>query len=267
MAVYGMAMGLAPIFGFMISGIIMGNDLGFPVVFYTGSAVLLAGAVAALLLPTQREQRERAGEDRAGVLDGIKALLRRPPVVACYASAFSLWFVFGGLSVLLPLHMEALGLTAFHFSMVLVAMTGAFVLLQYPLGRSSDRIGRKLPSFIGLLLLSAGIWLMPVLTDFRALLAAGALSGIGMGSVFPSVSAWLSDNTDESERGLATGVFHALITGSVAVGAPVMGVLGRWLGAGPALPLVTVVPLGAAVLVLLLGGRQSSDRMKAAYQK
>ena len=73
-----------------------------------------------------------------------------------------------------------------------------------------------------------------------------ALYGMAYGLLFPSVSALIADHTTPAERGLATGLFHALLTAGVAVGAPIMGWIGEIMGVGPGLA------LSASILVLAL---------------
>ncbi len=54
-----------------------------------------------------------------------------------------------------------------------------------------------------------------------------ALYGTAYGMLFPSISALVADHTILEERGMATGMFHALLTAGVAVGAPIMGWIGE----------------------------------------
>lgn len=262
MGLYGMAMGLAPLIGFMLSGMIIRYQLGFPVVFYTGSIILLMGVILVLLLPKRREDRRQSGS--IGI-KRIAVLVKRGPITASYTSIFSQWFVFGGITVLLPLYMKGLGMTAFHFSVVLIALTLTFVALQYPFGFLSDKIGRKTPSITGLVLISIGLWLFSMLTSFKALILAGILCGVGIGSLFPSISAMLSDNTEEGERGTATGVFHALITGGVAVGAPVMGLVAKWVGVSLAIALSSLVLIASIFVILALVKGHSIGKLKPNY--
>jgi MFS family permease len=265
MGFYGMAMGLAPLIGFMITGAIIGRHLGFSAVFYTGSFLLLVGLMLALILALSLPKAERMEVRRRGVsmeVGRIIALVRKGPVAASYLCVFSLWFTFGCLSALLPLHMKGLGMTAFHFSMVLTVLTLSFIALQYAFGLLSDRVGRKIPSVIGLVLISISVWLFATLTSFYTLMLTGILCGIGVGSLFPSISAMLCDNTEESERGIATGIFHALVTGGVAVGAPIMGLVAEGVGVRLAIALSSLVTIASMFAVMAFVRR--ARRLKRA---
>ena len=96
---------------------------------------------------------------------------------------------------------------------------------------------------------------MPAITSFYWLIPVLGLYGIAYGTIFPSISSALADHTSLDERGLATGIFHALLTAGVAVGAPVMGWLGGWLGVETGLMLNAVIM--AVALAVTLSVRKS----------
>ncbi len=248
MGFYAIAMGLAPLIGMMICGIIMRNPAGFNMVFYTGSALLLAAVILAFLLP----QTEAKGKAESIDFKKIGVIAVKKANIASYATIFSQWFMMGVITVLLPSYMVNLGMTAFHVAMVMVAVTATCAAFSYPAGLLSDKVGRKIPSLIGLSLLVIAINLIPMVTSFGQLIGLGMLQGIGMGCILPSALALISDNTEKGERGTAMGIFHALITLGVAVGAPVTGVLARGVGTSLAMHLSTLMPIAAIIAVMVL---------------
>ena len=52
--------------------------------------------------------------------------------------------------------------------------------------------------------------------------------------------------------GIATGIFHALLTAGVAVGAPIMGGIGEAVGVRTSLMLTSVVMALALVMVIVV---------------
>jgi len=248
MGFYAIAMGLAPLIGMMLCGVIMRNPVGFNMVFYTGSALLLVGVILAFLLP----RTEAKGKAESIDFKKIGVVAARKANIASYAAIFSQWFMMGVITVLLPSYMVDLGMTAFHVAMVMVATTAACVAFNYPAGLLSDKVGRKIPSIMGLALLVIAINLIPVATSFEELIGLGILLGVGMGCILPPVLALISDNTEKGERGTAMGIFHALITLGVAVGAPVTGVLASEVGSSLAIHLSTLIPMAAMIVVLVL---------------
>ena len=248
MGFYAIAMGLAPLIGMMICGIIMRNPAGFNTVFYTGSALLLAAVILAFLLP----QTEAKGKAESIDFKKIGVIAARKANIASYAAIFSQWFIMGVITVLLPSYMVNLGMTAFHVAMVMLAVTATYAAFSYPAGLLSDKVGRKIPSLMGLSLLVIAINLIPMATSFEQLIGLGMLQGIGMGCILPSALALISDNTEKGERGTAMGIFHALLTLGVAVGAPVTGVLAGRVGTSLAIHLSTLMPVAAIIAVMTL---------------
>ena len=134
----------------------------------------------------------------------------------------------------------------------MVATTATCAAFSYPAGLLSDKVGRKIPSVMGLAMLVISINLIPVVTGFGQLIGLGILQGMGMGCILPPVLALISDNTEKGERGTAMGIFHALLTLGVAVGAPVTGVLAGEVGTSLAMHLSTLIPMAAMIVVLVL---------------
>jgi MFS family permease len=248
MGFYAIVMSLAPLVGMMICGIIMRNPAGFDMVFYTGSALLLVAVILAFLLP----QAETKGKAESIDFKKIRVIAARKANIASYAAIFSQWFMMGVITVLLPSYMVNLGMTAFNVAMVMVAVTATCAAFSYPAGLLSDKVGRKIPSIMGLSLLVIAINLIPMATSFEQLIGLGMLQGIGMGCILPSALALISDNTEKGERGTAMGIFHALLTLGVAVGAPVTGVLAREVGTSLAIHLSTLMPIAAIITVMAL---------------
>jgi MFS family permease len=94
--------------------------------------------------------------------------------------------------------------------------------------------------------------MLPLPTAFPLLAVVMALYGLAYGLLFPSLSALIADYSSSGERGVATGIFHALLTTGVAVGAPVMGWIGEAFGVINGLMLTPVVTALALCLVVML---------------
>jgi predicted MFS family arabinose efflux permease len=60
----------------------------------------------------------------------------------------------------------------------------------------------------------------------------------------------IADHTIPEERGMATGLFHALLTAGVAIGAPIMGWIGEITGVELGLALSASILVLALVLAL-----------------
>jgi MFS family permease len=90
--------------------------------------------------------------------------------------------------------------------------------------------------------------LLPALGTLPLLFMAMALYGAAFAMLFPSMSALVVDYTSPEERGVATGIFHSLLTAGVAVGAPAMG----WVAHLAGIRLGLALSSGAAAVALII---------------
>lgn len=252
MSYYGIALASAALIGYPVSGLIA-SRLGFTALFLLGASAVGLGMLLALLLP-----RARGGTRRAQARDvrwtQVRGLLVRKGLLVSYAAIFAQYFTFGGVVTLLPVHVERLGMGAFEIGMLLAAFSALFVVTQFLGGALSDRAGRLPPIVGGLLCVILALTVLPSLSGFWPMAAAMALYGTGYGLIFPSISALITDNTVVEERGLATGLFHALLTAGVAIGAPLMGWVGGVIGTAAGL-LITPAPVLLTLALALLSLR------------
>ncbi len=248
MGLYGISLAIASLVGYGMSGV-LASQLGYKSVFYFGSALLFIGMLLAFAMP----QDKVIGKPEVGIsareqLKKIGGLFHRKGLITSYCSIFALYFAFGGVVTLLPLYVKGLGMEAFHVGMLLTIFVAMFILFQFPSGAMSDKIGRWIPTITGLAFCIISLAILPEFGTFTALAAIMALYGVGYALVFPSISALVADYTVPEERGMATGIFHALLTAGVAIGAPVMGGVAGLVGTELGLALSS----GAAALVLVI---------------
>ena len=253
MGFYGMSIATATLVGFGLSGVIV-SRLGYEVLFYFGAMMLAVGAMVSLRLPRTRPRSITTTKPSLGEhFEKAKGLFRRKGLVVSYSSIFAQYFAFGGIVTLFPLYVQGLGMEAFHVGMLLTTFTVMFILFQFPSGAISDRLGRLKPVCVALSLGVVSLVILPSAVTFPTLAAAMALYGVAFGILFPSVSALVADNTMPEERGLGTGIFHALLTAGVAIGAFVIGWVGEVVGIEVGLllsPGVMALALIVALIVL-----------------
>jgi len=230
MAFYGMAMATATLVGYGLSGVLV-SRLGYNAVFWFGAAILAVGIGLSQLLPRELEKGITVPETPYGGGFGkVGDLLRKRGLVVAYCSIFAQYFTFGGVVTLLPFYIESLEMEAFHVGMLLAIFAVMFIIVQFPGGALSDRLGRRVPAILGLSLGIISLVILPLQITFPLLALVMGFYGVAYGLLFPSISAMVADHTLPEERGMATGIFHALLTAGVAVGAPVMGWVGEWVG-------------------------------------
>jgi DHA1 family multidrug resistance protein-like MFS transporter len=251
MAYYGMSLAAATLVGYGLSSVIV-SRLDYNAVFWFGGGLLVIGACIGLLLPGSRQKRSVIPEGSKGESwRKASILIRRKSLIGPYCVVFAQYFSFGGVVTLLPLYLKDRGMEAFHVGIMLAVFAVMFIILQIPTGYLSDRVNRLNLAACGLVLGIIALLLIPVVGTFSLLLVVMALYGTAYGVIFPSISAVVADNSSPEERGLATGIFHALLTAGVAVGAPVIGWIGGILGDETGLFLNGVV-MAAALIVTIL---------------
>lgn len=247
MGMYGMSLAAATFVGFGVSGVLVAR-YGYNGVFIFGSLLLFIGIGVGFLLPRARKSIPEVSHAHVSRM----ILFRRKGLIVAYFSVFSQYFTLGAIVTLLPLYLAGLEMEAFHVGMLLAIFSVTSFILQVPGGILSDKIGRILLVIISLFLCAVSMVLVPFLMTFFLLAGAMVLYGAAHGILFPSISALIADNTSPGERGIATGVFHALITIGVAVGAPVTGWLGDIMGTEGGLASAAVVPVVVLVVTLIM---------------
>jgi MFS family permease len=226
MAFYGISIAMANLVGQGTSGI-LGSKLGYNSVFLIGAGMMAVATVIAFFLPGSKghEQAKKSvsfGENARRIFN----LIGRKGLTMSYTTIFAQYFAFGAIATLLPLYVKDFNMTAFHVGMLLAIFTLFFIIIQMPSGRISDRVGRVIPTIIGLSLALVSLVVLPSFHTFVLLAIPMAVYGLGYGLFFPSVSASVADHALPEERGMATGIFYAALTAGVAIGAPLMG----WIG-------------------------------------
>lgn len=220
MALYGISIAFAVILGTGLAGPIT-SRIGFAALFGVLAMGLLIGFAISLFI----RETPRAGAARAAWRH-VLAHVRAPGPAAGYAAIFTLYFLLGAFTALVPLHLrDELGYGTLEVGLSFTAFAVLSLLLHYPAGILSDRYGAAMPALIGIVATAIAMATLPVVRDVPSILVVIGLFGIGHGFVFPSSSALVTRGADPSSRGLVTGLFYSLLVAGVAVGAPTMAAL------------------------------------------
>ena len=250
MSYYGISLASASLIGYPVSGIIASRH-GFNMLFFFGATVVGIGVLLSSILPGNNPKKVTSNRTTNSTsFRQISNLLTRKSLIPSYVAIFAQYFTFGGVVTLLPLYVGRLGMGAFEIGMLLATFSLMFVLIQFPSGIVSDKVGRLLPIVVGLLCIILALAVLTLLSSFALLIVIIGLYGIGYGLLFPSISALITDHTIAEERGLATGLFHALLTVGVAIGAPLIGWVGGLVGIEIGL-LITLVPILFTLVIAL----------------
>lgn len=249
MSFYGIALASAMLVGFGLSGA-MSSRLSYTAIFLFGAGMQVVAAVLGFLMPAGKKGDRKAAVSSISGFNKVKDLIRRKGLITAYSAIFAQYFAFGGIVTLLPFYVKGLGMDSFHVGMLLAIFSIVFIALQIPSGRLSDRMGRLFPTIAGLSLGIVSVAVLPSVATFPLLAVAMAFFGVGYGLFFPSISALVADNAGSTERGMATGLFHAFLTAGAAIGAPVIGWVGEAVGTELGLRFSAAFMVAALVLAL-----------------
>ncbi|MCK5292456.1 MAG: MFS transporter [Thermoplasmata archaeon] len=250
MAKYGMALALSVIVGFAIGGMVIGR-FGYQAFFYVLSAMLFVAIVFAVRVKEPegfQRVKSRFSEDMRDFI----ALLKRKAVLLSYSSIFSLYFVMGAFTVLVPLYMGSLGMGTTDVVIAFSTFAILSVVIHYPSGILCDKIGAKVPALAGLIAITIAMLMIPYFNTLLTLLPVMAIFGLGHGLVFPSSSTMIVRGTKKEVRGMASGVFYALLVAGVAVGAPIAGFISGVSSYGLGMQSAAIVSIMGAVLLIAL---------------
>lgn len=127
------------------------------------------------------------------------------------------------------------GYTAIEAGAAFLPMTLLICLLAPAAGRISDRIGRRLPAAVGMVILAAGLWLLSGLgakSGLGALLPGLIVAGFGIGLTTAPVTTAALDFAPADEAGLRAGILNTSRMIGLAIGIALMSaiVTARWPG-------------------------------------
>ncbi|MXY44906.1 MAG: MFS transporter [Dehalococcoidia bacterium] len=218
MGITGALIAVAALIGPPAAGIL--RDIwGANVVFYVDSAFIVITLIAFLLIARDGSPSVSDGESDPRDATGDEAR-RNPALWSAYAAAFAITVGIGALVTHLPLMLEEQGETAARsgYSFGIYALV-AMLVMASPISRAGDRYGRFGPMMLGLVGIAIGLALLGVLEGYGGVVAGMAVFGLGYGLVFPAATALVASATGADRRGMAFGVFYAVYSFGVVVGA------------------------------------------------
>ena len=254
----GALIAIAAVVGPPLAGIVR-DRLGPGAVFLGGAGLmLLAAGLFALGLRTTDMADGAAPRARArAVWTGAGGLLTGRRLVAAYLAALALTVGLGTLVTHLPLVLEAQGESAARRGIAFtVYAVVALVVMAGPVTRLTDRHERAAPLAAGLALVGAGLLTLALVGGAGGAALGMGVFGLGFGLLFPAATALVTDATRPAERGTAFGIFYAVYSFGVVLGALLSGRLAEGAGLSGAPFLASgVLALAAAPAVLLIARR------------
>lgn len=144
-------------------------------------------------------------------------------------ATFILACAYSGISAFFALYMQDLGLASVASSFFLIY--AGFILISRPFtGRWSDRLGVKVIVYPCFVIFAIGMCLLSQSHASYLFLIAGALIGIGYGSVTPILQTQTIGSVEPHRVGIANSLFFNSMDAGMAIGAYVLGIMASGLG-------------------------------------
>jgi MFS family permease len=161
----------------------------------------------------------------------------------------------------LPILMDRLmGATGVEIGIVISARTIVTAGLQFPFGKIADRYNKVVLILAGCLVISVGVFLMPLAADFLQLVWLSVLIGVGEALIWPTLGAIAVEEGHRYGQGSMMGVFNMAMSGGILIGSLVAGSFMDLIGLEYVFYTVSVILAVSAVAGGLLIARRGPTR-------
>jgi MFS family permease len=196
---------------------------GFNSAFYTGSGCIACGAVLVQVLIREKlQETEKRPQGRFSLLD---LHLLNPSIIAAGIVILVMASAFAMLTTLEKQFNSRLHQTTLAFGIALSAPMVSRLMLQFPLGRLSDRFGRKPFILGGLILMAPATVLIGWVKTTLQLMLFRALQGVGSAAIAAPVFALAGDLSTEGGEGRQMSIVAIGFSLGIALGPLLAGVL------------------------------------------
>ena len=198
------------------------NDFGFFGLFLT------AGSLAAVALLVHQPLQESFPERSTARQPTFFGLFKREKFIV--VGLLSMLFGFGLAGTggfVAPLAEErSLGFISVYF----FCYSGGAIAVRFIGGKLADSFSENRILPYSIVLYMAGLFLLPITYNQATLCAAGILSGIGHGLLFPLLNTMAIRDEPAAIRGKVTGIFTGGIDTGIFAGSLMLGYIGNWFG-------------------------------------
>jgi MFS family permease len=126
---------------------------------------------------------------------------------------------------LVPAYARTLSLSKVETGMVLAAAGVATLVMSFPIGVLADRVGARALTIGSSVLVVLSCLGQGLAADFWALLAARAVFGVALGTIWTAGIAWISDASSDYQRSSALGIPTTVAGLGIMVGPGFAGLL------------------------------------------
>lgn len=237
---FSLAMGLAMVVGPWI-GLNMARHSAFSQAFWMCTAVAAIGIVLSLIVRVPPVIRHADGSQPKL---GFSVMFDKAAMPFAMVTFF-MTFSYAGVSAFLALYARELDLMAAASNFLLCYAVFLMICRAFT-GNVCDRKGPKYVVYPCLLAFTVGLVVLGYTHGSVSMILAGALIGIGYGSVTPIFQTQIISSVEPHKIGVANSLFFNAMDAGLAIGAFVMGLMVEGVG-------YRAIYLVGAVLVVLAG--------------
>lgn len=238
MGYFGLSSNLALAFGPAL-GLTLVDYLSFAQLFFICAVFGLIALVLALNI-SYKKVDQSADKTKPARFDVVEKTAVNPSVLL-----FFITLTFGGITSFLPLYAaekSVAGIQLYFISYALFLMISRLFA-----GKIYDKKGDIYVIPPGTLLIFIAMLILSWLPNTEMMLVAGALYGLGFGSVQPALQAWAVDKAPKNRKGMANATFFSFFDLGVGVGAILFGQLAFMFNYG----LIYIVAACSVLIALL----------------
>lgn len=195
---------------------------GYRVAFFFSAAVIAAG----FLLGGSRMPAPPVviRPPSGNLVSDFREILGNRAVLACWTTTFFSTYAWGALFAFFPLFARNEGISITHTGLIFSCQAAANAVFRIPVGRLSDRTGKRERYIVaGCLLFASCIALIGVFPEVVPLYFLFVGIGGAMATAFTAIGASLSESVPTRVRGLAMGGYNTCIYGGFAASAATLG--------------------------------------------
>jgi MFS family permease len=158
--------------------------------------------------------------------------------------------IFGVTWGLFTLYFASFGISISEIGFLKALHPGIWGILQLITGTLSDRVGRKVLVYPGMIIQGIGIWIVLFINSMWGWTAGMSLLGVGTALVYPTLLAAISDVAHPNWRATSLGVYRFWRDLGFVFGAIGIGSLTDFFGFNVAIQIVAFLAVGSGFFVL-----------------
>ncbi|MFX0205077.1 MAG: MFS transporter [Candidatus Hodarchaeota archaeon] len=258
-----LAMGSGPVAGGILA------SLGVLVPYYTASLLSILVLLASLVFLKEPQQLI----SKPSIIENVVIAFRKPRLIIPGIFNFVDRFHIGFILFILPLFLQIeLGVKPEIRGMVLGLFALPFIILQYPVGRWSDKAGRFKPLILGSIGSGIILSIMGFLSPFGlfAIIIAFIILGTGNGFTGPPAMALVGDSVGADDNATGMGFFNLLGNMGIIIGPVIGGFLIKYTDfvvAFVVAGLIELISLAGIILLIQFTFKKNPLNLKSITEK